>query len=246
VKDVEIGVQTFTYRSFDIAGIVRELKGTGITALEVFPGHLSPQTPAGELNEARKRLSDAGLRVCGTGVCGASFGKPDELRTNLEFAAALGADYVSIDVDPGDAEGKEMLIEVAGELALLLGIHNHGPGHRYDTAQSVLRSCKGYDEILGACLDTGHFLRVDETPEHAIRTLGKRVHAVHLKDFVDAETEVVPGTGKLNYATALAALDKYTNFHNALVIEYEADPANPTPSMRQTVGVLKQALKAEG
>jgi len=246
VKEVEVGVQTFTYRNFDMAGIVRELKGTGITALEVFPVHLSPETPASELDEARKRLSDAGLRVCATGVCGASSEKPDDLRANLEFAAELGADYVSIDVNPDDAKAKEMLVTIAGELGLLLGIHNHGPGHHYDTAQSVLDSCEGYDEILGACVDTGHFLRVDETPEDAIRILGARVHAVHLKDFVDAETEVVPGTGRLNYATTLAALEEHTNFSGALVIEYEADPADPTSSMRQTVGVLKQALKAEG
>jgi len=67
---------------------------------------------------------------------------------------------------------------------------------------------------------------------------------VHLKDFIDAETEVVPGTGKLSYAAALSALERHTDFHTALVIEYEADPDDPTPGMRQTVAVLNQALEA--
>jgi len=246
VNPPEIGVQTYTYRNFDVAGLVRELQGTGITALEAYSVHLSPQMPEAEVQEARSRLQDAGLRICGLGVYGFSSERPDEIKRVLEFAGQLGCDYVSVDIAPEDAEGKQMLVTTARNLGLLLGIHNHGPGHHYDTAESVLQSCMGYDNMLGACVDTGHFLRVGQTAEHAIQVLGHRVHAVHLKDFVDAETEVVPGTGKLNYGAALDALDRYTSFNTALVIEYEADPENPTPGIRQTVGVLKQALEARG
>lgn len=245
MKDVEIGVQTFTYRKFDIPGIIRELKDTGITALEVYSSHLSPETPAGEVTEAQKMLSDAGMNICATGVYSLSSEKADEMRASLEFAAGLGADYVSIGFDPSDEKAKEMMCEIALEVGVLLGIHNHGPGDKFFAkAEAVLAACEGYDEVLGACVDTGHFLRVDQTAEHAIRLLGKRVHGVHLKDFVDAETEVVPGTGKLDYATALAALDECTNFDTAFVIEYEADAENPTPGMKETVRLFKEALEA--
>ena len=243
MKELEVGVQTYTYRKFDVPSVIKELKGTGITALEVFPAHLSPATPPRELANARKQLADAGLRICGIGVCGFSSERPDEMRRTLQFAADIGCDYVSMDVRPDDSKGKDVLVRLALDHELLLAIHNHGPGHHYDTAENVLRSCEGYDLVLGACVDTGHFLRVGQTPEHAIEVLGKRVHAVHLKDFVDAQTEVVPGTGKLSYATALAALREHSDFRTALVIEYEADPDNPTPGMRQTVRVLKEALK---
>jgi len=246
VAQAEIGVQTYTYRNFDVRGIIKELAGTGITALELYTQHLGPDTPADEVAESRKRIADAGMRVCGVGVCGFTSDKPDEMRPMLEFTASLECDYISIDVGPDDASAKEMLVSLAQELRLLLAIHNHGPGHRYDAAESVLASCDSYDEVLGACVDTGHFLRVNQTAEHAIQVLGRRVHAVHLKDFIDAETEVVPGTGNLSYAAALTALDRFTNLHTPLVIEYEADPEDPTPGMRQTVGVLKQALEARG
>jgi len=145
VNEVEIGVQTYTYRKFDIPAMIKELEGTGITALEMYPAHLGPATAGGALEDARRRLSDAGLRVCGTGVCGFSSDDPDAIRASLEFAARLGADYVSMDVPPDDAEAKQMLVSMAGDLGLLLAIHNHGPGHHYDTAESVLRSCEGYD-----------------------------------------------------------------------------------------------------
>jgi len=243
VREVEIGVQTFTYREFDVPGIIKELDGTGITALEVYGKHLSTDMSADEVARGAKMLADAGIRICALGVYGFKSEQPDDIRRKLDFAKELACDYISIDVPPDDEKCKEMLVEVATELDVLLGIHNHGPGHHYDTAEKIAASCEGYDSILGACVDTGHFLRSGQTPEHVIKVLGKRVNAVHLKDFIDAETEVVPGTGKLDYATALNALDEYTDFNTAFVIEYEADADNPTPGMRQTVGVFKQALE---
>ncbi|MBS3764084.1 MAG: sugar phosphate isomerase/epimerase family protein [Candidatus Brocadiia bacterium] len=239
----EIGVQSFTYRQFDIPGIIKELKDTDITALELWGKHLNPDMDPDEIEKAKKQLSDAGMRVCGIGVCSFSSEGPGEIRKTLEFGADLGCDYVSIDVPADDNDAKEELVERAKEFSLLLGIHNHGPGHHYDTAQSVLESCEGYDSVLGACVDFGHYLRVDETPEQVIETLKDRVNAVHLKDFIDADTEVVPGTGKLDYGATLDALEEKTGFDTAFVIEFEADPDNPTAGMQQTVGVFKQALE---
>ena len=243
MKLPEIGVQTYTYHNFDLPRMIKELQGTGITALEVYGKHLNADMPEREVKAGRKMIADAGLRIAGVGVYGFSSEKPGDMRRQLDFAADLGCDYVSMDVKPEDADGKAMLVEIAGELDILLGIHNHGPGHHYDLCEKVLESVQGCGMPLGACADTGHFLRSGQTPEHVIKTLGKRVHAVHLKDFIDATTEVVPGTGKLNYATALAALKQYTNFHSAFVIEYEADANNPTPGMKKTVEVFKKAIE---
>lgn len=243
MQQPEIGVQSFTYRQFDIPGIIEELEETGITALEIFPGHISHESPEEEIEEAQQMLSDAGIRICGIGVCGFNSEEADAVAPTLDFAVRLGCDYVSIDVDPEDDEIKQILVDKAKSRDLLLGIHNHGPTHHYDTADSVLASIREFDPVLGACVDTGHFLRADESPERAIEVLGERVHAVHLKDFLDEETEVVPGTGNLNYSAVLTGLETHTSFDTAFVIEYEADPDDPTPGMRQTVGVFKQALE---
>ncbi|MFW6279551.1 MAG: sugar phosphate isomerase/epimerase family protein [Planctomycetota bacterium] len=242
MKQPEIGVQSFTYRQFDIPAIAEELQDTGITALELWPGHVGPDDEDSEIEAAQQCLDEAGIRVCGIGVCNFSPDNADTIDETMDFAVEFGCDYVSVDVPPEDTEIKQLLVDAALERDLLLGIHNHGPSHHYDTAPSVRASIEEFDPVLGACVDTGHFLRADETPENAIEVLGKRVHAVHLKDFLDEETEVVPGTGKLNYGSVLAELEKHSDFHSAFVIEYEADPGNPTPGMRQTVGVFKQAV----
>ncbi|MDP6379934.1 MAG: sugar phosphate isomerase/epimerase [Phycisphaerae bacterium] len=241
LEKVEIGVQTFTYRNFNLADTVAELQGTGITAAEVYGKHLGPKMSAGEIAECKRILDDGGIRVCAYGVEYFT-GEGDTIRPTLEFVRDIGGAYASIDIEKDDIATQEKAVEIAEETGVLLAIHNHGPGANYSTIDDVLSVTEKNRFAMGACVDTGHFLRSDEDPVEAIRRIGKRVHAVHLKDFTGVETEVVPGTGKLDYSTMLAALREYTDFDGALVIEYEANAADPTPAMRETVALLKQAL----
>ena len=101
----------------------------------------------------------------------------------------------------------------------------------------------------GPCPDTRcrwrggrHFLRADQDPEAAIERLGRRGHAVHLKDFVDQDTEVMPGKGRLDMVAALGALRR-SGFSTAYVLEYEADENDPTPAVQQAVHI---AADSEG
>ena len=42
---------------------------------------------------------------------------------------------------------------------IYIAIHNHGPGARYDKIADVANAIKGHHERIGACVDTGHYLR---------------------------------------------------------------------------------------
>ncbi|PSP51148.1 hypothetical protein BRC74_07395 [Halobacteriales archaeon QH_7_68_42] len=75
-----------------------------------------------------------------------------------------------------------------------------------------------------------------------ITRLGDRVLALHLKDFVDEETEAVPGNGQLDIAELLALLDGETSLSQPLVVEYEADPENPTPAVVEAVKAVERAM----
>jgi len=131
---------------------------------------------------------------------------------------------------------------VARQFNLKLGIHNHGPGASFETAEQVLAMCEGKDALLGACMDTGHYMRSGQMPAYVIRALGKRINSVHLKDFVSEKEEVVPGTGNLNFAEALALLKSEAAFDGAYVIEYEADPKDPNAGLAQTLEVLTSSI----
>ena len=92
-----------------------------------------------------------------------------------------------------------------------LGIHNHGPGDAlYDTVEKVSRALRGRHPRIGACVDTGHYIRSDEDPVEAVRRFGMRVYGVHLKDVAVGQngekhfTEI--GKGKLDTLALLRAL----------------------------------------
>lgn len=241
MTNVTIGVQSFTYRQFPLEQIPEQLAGTGITAVEIWPGHFQGGATLEKARKVRELYASHGLVVCGYGVYRIN-GDREKLANDFAIAKELGASYVSVDVEPSARELQLLAVEVAGELGLNLGIHNHGPSHHYSTVEDVLAVVSELPVRFGACVDTGHYLRSGEVPEEVIRKLGKRVHAVHLKDFVDAEKEVLPGTGRLDYGKVVGALREYAEFSGPLVIEYEADPANPTPAMKETVSLLKKSL----
>ena len=234
----EIGVQSYTYRKFPVLAAVAEAKAAGCTALELWPGHLAPDASDADVASFQGQCRTHGVRVCGYGVCG--LGGADAEKS-LRFAKRLGCDYVSVDVRPGDRDKQDAAIRLAAELGLNLGIHNHGPGHHYSTLQDVASVLEGRPAVFGACIDTGHFLRSDVDPVEVITRLGARVHAVHLKDFVDAHREVLPGSGRLRMADTLAALRRI-GFSTAYVLEYEADETNPTPAVREAVAAVAAGL----
>lgn len=243
MSDIIIGVQSFTYREFCAVEAVEHAACVGLGAIEMWPKHISFESDDQEIADFRQALEDNGIWMCGYGVCQLP-GMGDKMDAHFEFAASMGADYLSVNLGREDHDVAEAAIEVASKYDLNLGIHNHGPGSTFETAEHVADFCRGKDPLLGACVDTGHYMRSGQMPEHVIKTLGNRVNSMHLKDFVSEEEEVIPGTGNLDFAQVLELLDAEADYQGAYVIEYEADPSDPDPAMKQTVGVLMDAIEA--
>ncbi|WP_372480924.1 sugar phosphate isomerase/epimerase family protein (plasmid) [Halomicrobium sp. HM KBTZ05] len=240
----EIGVQSFTYREFDVPAIRDELSNTGVSAVELCDVHVRPDADTAAIDRVRDTLADAGLGVCGYGVVSFEDESAAQIRETFELVDRLGGDYCSLEFPPEDAAIRDRLLSVAAEFDLDLAIHNHGPDATYATVDDVASVLDAADDPrLGACVDTGHFFRSGEEPSEVISRLGDRVLALHLKDFVDEETEAVAGTGQLDVAALLDLLDAETAFDRPLVIEYEADGENPTPAVEQTVTTVRDAME---
>ena len=90
---------------------------------------------------------------------------------------------VSISANPQkNAATFNLLDKLVAEYDIPIAIHNHGPGALYDKADDVVTAVKDRHPLIGACVDTGHYLRSDENPVEVIEKLGPRVFGVHLKD----------------------------------------------------------------
>lgn len=234
----EIGVQSFTYREFTLPELCTAVAETPVTAVELCDVHVDPTMNETELAAAVERLAAVGLDVCGYGVVDLD---PDtSLPPLLEFVSRIGAGYVSVDVPPDADDRIRELIDAAAAWGLDVAIHNHGPESRYVTVDDVLTVLRRHpDPRLGACVDVGHYLRADQSPATVIPRLGDRVLALHLKDFDADGREAVPGSGQIDLAELGALLETHTSFHRPLVIEYEADPEEPTPAVAQAARAIE-------
>ena len=85
----------------------------------------------------------------------------------------------------------------------------------------------------------------------AIHLFGNRLYGIHLKDFAEQKRDakgVILGRGHLDVVGVYKAL-KQVSFpaDGALSLEYEENPKNPLPDVKECIAVAREAAaKAEG
>jgi sugar phosphate isomerase/epimerase len=228
----KIGVQVYTYREFTLEAVCAELADTDVTGVELMDTHLGPGADEATVETALVRLDDAGLDVHGYYAGEFDADSLADAHERFAFAAELGADYVACDF-PAEAGLVDDVARLAADHDLLIGVHNHGPDARYRTVEDVLAVVDGAPDRVGACLDTGHFLRVDQPPARVIPESNGRIHAVHVSDYVDADTEAVPGERNLDIPEPVDLLERHAA-ETPLNVEYASGFDDPTPTVAKT------------
>src|SRR5262249_41491068 len=148
----------------------------------------------------------------------------------------------------------DSLDKLVAEYQIKVGIHPHGPQkdgklHHWYSAEVIMKAIKDHNPLIGSCLDTGHLIRAARMghkldPVEEIKIMGNRNYAIHLKDNDNArDVNVVLGRGVLNVQGVLQALCD-VHFQGPINIEYEANPANPVPDIRECIKVVKEAAKS--
>ncbi len=241
-----IGAQSYSLRNFGVVEAVRHLQGLGLHNVELFGQHLPTDAEGEKLTELLGLFERAEIKVRAHGV--ASFGGDHEAnRPMFEFAKRAGIGILTANPEPNSFDSLEKLVE---EYGIRIAIHNHGPGALYDSIDSVVRAVEGKHPSIGACVDTGHFIRSKEDPVEAVERLGKRVFALHVKDEEKQEAEsrnVIVGTGFLNLEKLFLALRKVEfPADGSLSLEYEANPDNPVDDMRQCLDMVAEAIAKVG
>lgn len=237
-----MGAQSYSLRNYHTLEAVRHLQGMGLHFVEFFRKHLDPAATQGQINETKTLLAEADIALAAHGVN--SFTKNHEAnRKVFEFAKRAGIRNITANPQPDAFDSLDKLV---AEFDVRIAIHNHGPGSLYDTIASVARAVKGRHKLIGACVDTGHFIRSKEDPVKAVMELGPRVFGVHIKDEAKREKKshnVIIGSGHLDLVGLFKAL-REVKFpaDGALSLEYEANPANPIDDMKQCLEAARAAI----
>jgi inosose dehydratase len=238
-----IGVQSYSLRKFDLHEAVRHIQGMGVHYVEFYSKHLPVDASVETIAETKKLLASAGITLNAHGVSG--FGANHEVnRKVFEFAKKAGVKNITANPKPDSFDSLDKLV---AEYDIRVCIHNHGPGALFDKSDDTLNAVKDHDKRIGACVDTGHYIRSGENPVDVIRKLGDRVFALHIKDDTykgdKRSHNVVIGQANLDVVGVFKALkDIKFPVDGSISLEYEANPDNPIDDMKQCLAVAREAI----
>jgi sugar phosphate isomerase/epimerase len=250
-----VGAQSYTFRQFNVEQALQRIHDLGLRHVELTRIHVPATSTAEQLRAIVRRCRELDITPVGYGV--ETFTRnTDANRRIFDLGRTLGVQYLSADPDPDAFDSLDTLVR---EYNIKIAIHPHGPTgprnnqrlHRWYSAEVIMRAVRDHDRRIGSCLDTGHLIRAAQLdrrldPAAEVRTMGNRNFAMHLKDHDNRNhTDVVFGRGVLDVPAVLRAL-REVRFDGSINIEYEANPANPSPDVRACLDVFRTAVRNLG
>lgn len=239
----KMGVQSYSLRHFDVADAIGHVADLGLHWVEFYGAHLDGVPVRRGIGEVKAMLAPHRIAL---GVHGVHHFGGDEAQNRklFEFARLAGIPVLSANPQP---ESFPILHDLVQEFDIKIGIHNHGPGHLYDRISDSLEAVEKWDERIGFCPDTGHYMRSGEDPVEMVHLLGDRLYGMHLKDHAgihrNSPPETILGEGVIDLADLCAALRKI-GFDRPLSLEYELDPESPVEGIRRGLDNFARAARA--
>jgi sugar phosphate isomerase/epimerase len=249
-----LACQAYSFNRFTFFEAVDKNASLGLHCIEGFPGQkisntldfkLGPALSPEQRKEVKKKLADTGVKLVNYGV-----GPCD--RQTFEFAKDMGIETL---VSEPKEEVFDELNKLVEEYAINVAIHNHPNPSHYWNPDTVLAVTKGRSKRIGACADTGHWMRSGLNPLECLKKLEGHIISFHFKDLNkmgtgeprdpkkkkrDDEPHDVPwGTGVGNAKAMLTEIHRQA-FKGVFSIEYEYNWENSLPEIAQCVAFFDQ------
>jgi len=246
--------QLYTFRRFTFYEALDKIASLGIRCVEpCFFLRLCKDRPELKTNESlpadvrkqvKAKLADRGIKMANFY---ANLGNnEDQCRKVFDFAKEMGTETL---VAEPPAEAFDMIEKLCEEYKINLAVHNHpkSPRSKYWKPENVLAVCQGRSKRIGACCDTGHWVRSDLDPVQCIKKMKGRIIALHVKDVIErgkpSARDVPLGTGKAGYAAVLKELHGQ-GFKGVMSIEYEHESPKLMEELAQCVAFVEKAAKS--
>ncbi len=242
-RGFKMGIQSYSLRAFKVQEALEISYKLGLHYWESYPDHIKIGSVPKYVAEQKEMLAGSDVKLVAFGVVGFD-GNESKAREVFDFAKAIGIESISADPRKDEATFK-LLDKLVEEYGINIAIHNHGPGAKYDKIDDVVNAVKDHHPRIGACVDTGHYLRSKENPVDALERLKDRVFGVHLKDVKDATMFKILGEGDLDVVGCLKVLARI-KYKYCLAIEYEENPKNPVPDLEICLENVRKAMAKLG
>ncbi|MHC4502998.1 MAG: TIM barrel protein [Planctomycetota bacterium] len=239
--------QAYTFRSLTFFETVDTLASLGVKYVEAYPGQRIGGDVPGKTHHAMDeetrgkvlaKLKEAGVKLACYGVV--SGRDETDWRRIFEFAKAAGIETITSEPDPRHMGILDKLCE---EYAINVAIHNHPKASRYWNPDTVLGAVRGRSKRIGACADTGHWVRSGLDPLECLKKLEGRIVSLHFKDLNEKGRrghDVPWGTGACGADAMLAELRRQ-GFKGVFSIEYEHNTPELAEDVRKCVDYFRIA-----
>jgi len=249
--EVAIGCIVYTFDRFNLFDSLEKTAQAGGSVVELsakpslskeepnvpFDYHASLEV----IQKAKAKLAECHLKAVTYAVIPFPAEEADG-RKLFEFAKTMGLRAIVTE----SPELIDRIEKLAKEYDIMVGFHDHprrpnDPRYKMWDPNYVLSLVKDRDWRLGACADTGHWVRSGLKPAECLRILKGRIVCSHLKDLdrMAREAHDVPyGTGVSDIPAILDEL-KSQGFEGSLSIEYEYDWENSLPEVAQCIGFVR-------
>jgi sugar phosphate isomerase/epimerase len=214
-----------------------------LKVIEAYPGQrLAADGPEGNFGtgmspDVRKQvlsfLADHDVQLVNFGVVGLPNNEQGS-RAVFEFAKDMGIETI---VSEPEFEALDIIEKLADEYEIDVALHNHPRPSRYWDPQTVLKVTEGRSKRIGACADTGHWMRSDIKPVEAVRMLEGRIISWHFKDlnrYGGGAHDVPWGTGQADVPAILRECHRQ-GFEGVFSVEYEHNWLESLPEIAESV-----------
>ena len=250
-----LGCQAYSFNQFTFDEAINKNASLGLHYVEMYPGQkLSAEKPdqttdASMPAEIRKhlkrRLKEAGVKLVNFGVCPLP-NDEDACRKTFDFAKDMGIETL---VSEPSFEALDVIEKLSDEYQINLAIHNHPEPSTYWNYETVLKHCSGRSKRIGACADTGHWMRSGINPLEAIKALEGRIISFHMKDLNkygrQGAHDVPWGTGKANVKALLTEIHRQ-KLEAVFSIEYEHNWLESLPEIAESVAYFDSVAAGLG
>lgn len=245
-----VGPTAWSFRVFTFYEAIEKTAGLGMKNLEAFQGQrvskendrkLDTSLPDDALAQIRARLDSAKVKLTSIYIHTIP-GDEAACRKVFEFARKLGVEFIVSEPAP---ESLPLIEKFCNEYRINVALHNHPEGKsRYWHPREVLKACEGCGPRIGACGDTGHWLRSGIKPSEAVQMLGRRLLTLHVKDLDEAMHDVPWGTGKGDMAGLFRTLHQLKLKTALFGIEYETKWENNLAEIAQCGKFFEQQTRS--
>jgi sugar phosphate isomerase/epimerase len=238
----QLGVQAYSFNRFTFFEAVDKATSIGLKYIEAYPGQRISEDIDGQMgvgmsdeqiDAVKQKLESAGIQLVAFGVTGLSADEAESRKT-FEWCKRMGVEVINTEVKE---DAFDTLEKLCAEFNIKVGLHNHPEPSYYWNPDKVLDVLRGRSHMIGACADTGHWMRSGLDPVECLEKLEGRIVSMHFKDLnrMGRRAHDVPwGTGSGNLRAMLEEL-KRQGFAGPISAEYEHNWLNSLPEIDQSV-----------